>query len=213
MKTSDRGILTVVSGFAGTGKGTVVKELCRRYPEEFVLSVSATTRSPRPGEQDGREYFFKTKEAFEEMIRQEELLEYADYVGNYYGTPRSYVEEQLSQNRNVILEIEIMGAYQIKKIFPEALLIFLAPPSARELQKRLIGRNTETPDVIARRLARACEEASECSGYDFLLINDQVDTCVEDLARIVRMQKMAMGRNLAFLHEFEKELSTILKKS
>ena len=212
MQTVKRGILTVVSGFAGTGKGTVVKELCRRFPDEFVLSVSATTRPPRPREVDGREYFFKTAEQFEEMIRDGQLLEYANYVGNYYGTPRPYVEEQLKKGRNVILEIEIKGAYQIREIFPEALLIFLMPPDAAELRRRLTGRNTESPEVITQRLLKACIEAGECRNYDYLLVNDRVDSCAEKLAQIVRMQSMRMERNRERLESFAQELRTLLQQ-
>ena len=143
-----RGVLAVVSGFSGAGKGTIMKSLMAKY-DNYALSVSATTRNPRPGEEDGREYFFRTREEFEEMIRQDQLIEYARYVENYYGTPKAYVEEQLSAGRDVILEIEIQGAMKIKEQFPESLLLFVTPPSAEELQKRLVGRGTETADVLS----------------------------------------------------------------
>ena len=154
----NKGILVVVSGFSGAGKGTVMKRLMEKY-DDYALSVSATTRKPRPGEEDGREYFFRTRDEFEKLIEEDALLEYARYVENYYGTPRSYVEEQLQAGRNVILEIEIQGAMKIKEKIPEALLVFVTPPTVEELERRLTGRGTETAQVIADRLARAGEEA------------------------------------------------------
>ena len=154
-----KGILIVVSGFSGSGKGTLMKELLSRYPDTYALSISATTRSPREGEEHGREYFFISKDEFEKMIAKEELIEYARYVENYYGTPREYVEQKLDEGKDVILEIEIQGALKVKKAFPDTLLLFVTPPSATELKERLVGRGTETMDVIKSRLDRACEEA------------------------------------------------------
>ena len=153
----NKGILVVVSGFSGAGKGTVMKRLMEKY-DDYALSVSATTRKPRPGVEDGREYFFRTRDEFEKLIEEDALLEYARYVENYYGTPRSYVEEQLRAGRNVILEIEIQGAMKIKEKIPEALLVFVTPPTVEELERRLTGRGTETAQVIADRLATAAEE-------------------------------------------------------
>ena len=147
-----KGILVVVSGFSGAGKGTVMKRLLEKY-DDYALSVSVTTRAPRPGEEDGIAYFFRSREEFEQLIREDALIEYAQYVENYYGTPRSYVEEQLSAGRNVILEIEIQGAMKVKEKIPEALLVFVTPPTVAELEKRLKGRGTETDQVIADRLA------------------------------------------------------------
>ena len=139
---NQRGILIVVSGFSGAGKGTLMKELMKRYEETYALSVSATTRNPREGEVDGREYFFKTTEEFEKMIAKEELIEYARYVENYYGTPRTYVEQQLEAGKDVILEFEIQGALKVKERFPDTLLLFVTPPSVKELRRRLVGRGT-----------------------------------------------------------------------
>ena len=152
---ADSGLLIVISGFSGSGKGTIMKELIRRYPEKYALSISATTRQPREGEQDGREYFFKTKEEFLSMIEHNELLEHAQYVGNYYGTPKAYVQQQLQAHKHVILEIEIQGALKIKEQFPQTLLLFVTPPSAEILKERLTGRGTETEEVIHSRLSRA----------------------------------------------------------
>ena len=145
-----KGVLTVVSGFSGAGKGTVMKRLIQKY-DDYALSISVTTRNPREGERDGIEYFFKTKEEVEAMIENDEFLEYARYVDNYYGTPRFYVEEMLAKGKNVILEIEIQGAMQIKAKNPEAVLVFVTPPSFEELRNRLVGRGTETADVIESR--------------------------------------------------------------
>ena len=153
----NQGVLAVISGFSGAGKGTLMKELMKRYEETYALSVSATTRNPREGEVDGREYFFKTTEEFEKMIAKEELIEYARYVENYYGTPRTYVEQQLEAGKDVILEIEIQGALKVKERFPDTLLLFVTPPSAKELRRRLVGRGTETMEVIESRLARAVD--------------------------------------------------------
>ena len=150
------GILIVVSGFSGSGKGTIMKELLQRY-DNYALSISATTRQPREGEVDGREYFFKTREEFEKMIAKDELIEYAKYVNNYYGTPKAYVQEQLHAGKDVILEIEIQGALKVKEKFPETLLLFVTPPTASELKKRLVGRGTESMELIEQRMLRACE--------------------------------------------------------
>ena len=154
-----KGVLTIVSGFSGAGKGTVMKGLLANY-DNYALSISATTRRPREGEQDGREYFFKTREEFEQMIAEGAFIEYAQYVENYYGTPKAYVEEQLANGKDVLLEIEIQGALQVKKLRPDALLIFITPPSAEILEQRLTGRGTETPEVIAMRMNRGVEEAA-----------------------------------------------------
>ena len=147
MSCRSKGILLVISGFAGTGKGTLVHELLEKY-DNYALSVSATTRSPRPGEVDGVHYFFKSKEEFEEMIHENRLIEYASYVENYYGTPKEYVRQQLENGKDVILEIEIQGALKIKEQFPDTLLLFMVPPSASVLEERLRGRGTETDEVV-----------------------------------------------------------------
>ena len=180
-----RGILIVVSGFSGSGKGTLMKELLSRY-DNYALSVSATTRRPRPGEEEGREYFFKTTGEFEKMIAKDALIEYARYVDNYYGTPRTYVEEQLAAGRDVVLEIEIQGALKVKEKFPDTLLLFVTPPTAGELRRRLVGRGTETMDVIEYRMSRAKEEAEGMDRYDYLIINDDLDECVREMHGIIQ---------------------------
>lgn len=200
----NKGILVVVSGFSGAGKGTVMKELLRRY-DNYALSVSVTTREPRPGEEDGREYFFRTKEEFEELIRRDALIEYAGYVENYYGTPRSYVEEKLAEGRDVILEIEIQGAMKIKEKIPEALLVFVTPPSVEELKNRLEGRGTEPADVIASRLKRAGEEAEGMDAYDYILVNDKLEECVERMHEIIQSEHYRMNRNQEFVKKIKEE--------
>ena len=155
----NRGILAVVSGFSGSGKGTIMKELLQQY-DNYALSISATTRQPREGEMHGREYFFLSKEEFEQLIKEEKLIEYAQYVGNYYGTPSSFVEEQRDAGKDVILEIEVQGALQVKEKFPDTVLLFVTPPSAEELASRLRGRGTETEEVIAKRMEQAVTEST-----------------------------------------------------
>ena len=205
----DRGILIVVSGFSGSGKGTLMKELLARYPDTYALSISATTRSPREGEEDGREYFFVTKEEFEKMIAKGDLIEYAKYVENYYGTPRKYVEQKLEEGKDVILEIEIQGALKVKKAFPDTLLLFVTPPTARELQSRLVGRGTETMDVIRSRMNRACEEAEGMDSYDYLIVNDNLDSCVEEMHEIIQGEHRRSFRNQTFMKEIKEDLERL----
>lgn len=205
-----KGILMVLSGFSGAGKGTLVKRLIQKY-DNYALSVSMTTREPREGEREGVEYFFTTRERFEETIVQNGLVEYALYCGNYYGTPRAYVEEQLAAGKNVILEIEIQGALKIKKKFPESLLVFVTPPSAEELKRRLEGRGTEEPDVIARRLARASEESEGIEAYDYIVVNDKLEECVEELHRLVEASRRAPVRSQELIKEIREELKSFAK--
>ncbi len=205
-----KGILLVVSGFSGAGKGTLMKELLSRY-DNYALSISATTRNPREGETDGREYFFKTREEFEKMIAEDALIEHACYVGNYYGTPRAYVEEQLSLGKDVILEIEIQGALQIKKRFRDTLLLFVSPPDAATLKNRLVGRGTETMEVIENRLARATEEANGIEQYDYFIINDDLDACVRQVHEIIQGEHSRVFRNLELITEIRSELKTFQK--
>lgn len=200
-----KGILIVVSGFSGAGKGTIMKELLKQY-DNYALSISATTRKPRPGEEEGREYFFKTVEEFEKMIAKDELIEYARYVDNYYGTPRAYVEEQLETGKDVILEIEIQGALKVKEKFPETLLMFVTPPTAKELKHRLVGRGTETMDVVEFRMNRAKEEAEGMDKYDYLIVNDVLAECVEEVHQIIRGEHRRSFRNQAFIEHMKEEL-------
>ena len=200
-----QGILVVVSGFSGAGKGTLMKELLKRY-DNYALSISATTRAPREGETDGKEYFFVTKEQFEKMRDERKLIEYAQYVNNYYGTPKEYVEQKMAEGKDVILEIEIQGALKVKKRFPDALLLFVTPPSAEELRRRLVGRGTETLEVINARLARAAEEASGMEAYDYLLVNDDLDRCVEEMHQLIQLQHRKTSYHLDFLSKMREDL-------
>ena len=208
MKTMPKGILTVLSGFSGAGKGTAMKRLMEKY-DDYALSISATTRNQREGEVDGREYFFKATEEFEKMIAQDELIEYARYVNHYYGTPRSYVEEQLENGKDVILEIEIQGALKVKEKFPDTLLVFITPPSAKELRRRLIGRGTESMEVIEQRLARAKEEAEGIDDYDCLIVNDDLESCVDELHSVIQNEKKKVARNGEFISKIRKELNEL----
>ena len=191
MIRKNRGILTVVSGFSGSGKGTIMKELMKKYADSYALSISATTRNPRPGETDGVEYFFRTKEQFEQMIKDDALIEYAQFVGNYYGTPKAYVEEQLEAGKDVILEIEIQGALKVKEKFPDTLLLFVTPPSAKELKNRLIGRGIES--------------------YDYLVVNDVLEDCVEEVHQIIQNEHYRVNRNESAIQEMRNELKTFSK--
>ena len=188
-----KGILTVTSGFSGAGKGTVVKKLTDDYG--YKVSVSATTRQPREGEKDGREYFFITKEEFESRIQAQGFLEYAGYVDNYYGTPAEYVDKELSKGHDVILEIEVCGGLQVKEKRPDAVMIFLVPPSADELKKRLISRGTEDTETIEKRLARAYEETEFIGKYNYVVVNDTVDKCAANLNDIIQNEKKKLIHN------------------
>lgn len=217
---NSKGILVVVSGFSGAGKGTIMKQLMASHGDNYALSISATTRGPRPGEENGREYFFISTDEFKEMISNDELIEYAQYVDNYYGTPRKYVEEQLENGKNVILEIEIQGALKIKEKFPDTLLMFVTAPSSTELKNRLVGRGTETADVIASRLSRAYEESLGVEQYDYLIVNDDLDNCVELVNNIILANKNnntsdfdtnLISSNIEFINNMRNELLSFSK--
>lgn len=205
---NEHGMLVVVSGFSGAGKGTLMKALLNRY-ENYALSISATTRRPRTGEVDGKEYFFVTEEHFKNMIEKQELIEYAQYVNHSYGTPKEYVLNQMKMGKDVILEIEIQGALKVKERFPEAILLFVMPPNAQELKRRLIGRGTESMEVINARLHRAAEEAQGMEAYDYILINDEINTCVEEMHLMIQVQHNRASNNMAFLSQIREELKNI----
>ena len=204
-----KGILIVVSGFSGAGKGTLMKELLKNHPGQYTLSISATTRHPRDGEEDGREYFFITTEEFEKMIAQDQLIEYARYVNNYYGTPRAYVEQKLEEGKDVILEIEIQGAMKVKKAFLETVLLFVTPPTAGELKHRLTVRGTETEEVIDSRLRRAVEEADGMDQYDYLIINDDLERCAKELHDIIQGEHRKSFRNTEFMEKIKQDLQRL----
>ena len=206
----NEGILIVISGFSGAGKGTLMKQLVHSY-DNYALSVSMTTRQPRPGESDGKEYFFVSREVFEKTIAENGLIEYANYCGNYYGTPKEYVEKQLEKGKDVILEIEIQGALKVREQFPTALLLFVMPPSAQELKKRLEGRGTETKEVIDKRLKRATEEAEGIENYDFIVINDKLEECVKEMHGLILAAHETPDRNQEFIDNMRKELENFAK--
>lgn len=208
---TEKGIIAVLSGFSGAGKGTIMKHLLEKYPEKYHLSISATTRAPRQGEQDGREYFFKTTEEFEEMIANGELLEYANFNHNYYGTPRDYVEKLVDEGKDVLLEIEVQGALQVKKLYPEAILLFVTPPSAEELKARLVGRHTETPEVIMERLSISEHESHLMEQYDHLIINDNLDEAVEAVHDIIQSVHFRTERQSAMIAKMQTELTQYAK--
>ncbi len=185
---SIKGMLIVISGPSGSGKGTVVNEL--RKNEMYALSVSMTTRLPRLNEKDSVDYFFRTKEEFLKIREADGFLEHAEFVGNMYGTPKSYVEEKINEGKAVILEIDVIGALQVKKIFNECILIFLIPPTKEILRERLIGRNTEDAIVIERRLKKAEDEITQIDNYDYLIINDKVLNAVNQISCIVSAERL-----------------------
>ena len=198
-----KGFLIVISGFSGVGKGTVVKQLVDKFG--YSLSVSATTRAPREGETDGKEYYFKTVEEFRNLIDYNGFIEWAQYVDNYYGTPRKFVEDEMKAGRDVILEIEVQGAMHVKEQYPDAALIFIAPPSAEALKERLVGRGTEDEKTIAKRIKRATEEAEDIGVYDYIVVNDELDTCVETVHGIIEGRKCLKEYNGAFIEEIKRD--------
>ena len=215
-----KGKLVVISGFSGAGKGTLMKALLAAHPDRYALSVSATTRDPRPGEKDGVDYFFVTDEMFDSMIQKDDFLEYAKYVSHSYGTHRSYVEENLNLGKNVILEIEIQGALKVKEKIKDAVLMFVTAPDAGTLRDRLVGRGTETPEVIAARLARACEESEGIENYDYLVVNDTVDhasalidqlICDEQSQNTGRDQEYRVSANIDFINHMRENLKSFSK--
>ena len=209
-RMNHRGLLVVVSGFSGVGKGTLVKKLVTEC-DNYALSVSMTTRKPREGEIDGVSYFFVDHDTFEQTIAQDGLVEYASYVGNYYGTPKAWVEEQRNSGKDVVLEIEVQGALKVKEKFPDAVLIFVLPPSAKELKRRLEGRGTETQDVVLKRLSRAEEESAFVEQYDYIVVNDDLGACMEAVNGIVRAEHQRPNLNLEHITNLKEELNALVK--
>ena len=199
-----KGRLIVVSGFSGAGKGTVIKRLREKY--DYSLSISATTRAPREGEEDGREYYFKTVDEFMSLIDYNGLIEWAQYVDNYYGTPRKFVEEDIAAGKNVILEIEVQGAMNIKSQYPDAILIFISTKDIDTLRERLTNRGTETPEVINKRIARAAEEAKSMESYEYIVINDDLEECVDTVNSIVVSQSCKKENRTEFLIGIKRQL-------
>ncbi|HFI5269671.1 TPA: guanylate kinase [Streptococcus agalactiae] len=208
---SERGLLIVFSGPSGVGKGTVRQEIFSTPDHKFDYSVSMTTRPQRPGEVDGVDYFFRTREEFEALIKEGQILEYAEYVGNYYGTPLSYVNETLDKGIDVFLEIEVQGALQVKSKVPDGVFIFLTPPDLEELEERLVGRGTDSPEVIAQRIERAKEEIALMREYDYAVVNDQVSLAAERVKRVIEAEHYrvdrVIGRYTNMVKETDKKLS------
>lgn len=208
---SERGLLIVFSGPSGVGKGTVRQEIFSTPDHKFDYSVSMTTRPQRPGEVDGVDYFFRTREEFEALIKEGQMLEYAEYVGNYYGTPLSYVNETLDKGIDVFLEIEVQGALQVKSKVPDGVFIFLTPPDLEELEERLVGRGTDSPEVIAQRIERTKEEIALMREYDYAVVNDQVSLAAERVKRVIEAEHYrvdrVIGRYTNMVKETDKKLS------
>lgn len=204
-----KGRLIVISGFSGAGKGTVVKKLIEKY--NYSLSISATTRAPREGEVDGREYYFKTVDEFKSLIDYNGFIEWAQYVENYYGTPRKFVEDEIAAGKNVILEIEVQGAMNIKAQYPNAILIFITTKDIETLHNRLSSRGTETEEVIKKRLARAAVEAQSMEAYEYIVVNDELDECVDAVNSIVVTETCKKENNTQFLIDIKQELENFNK--
>ena len=201
-----RGLLIALSGPSGVGKGTVRAAIFSKGEQKFVYSISATTRLPRTGETDGVDYFFKTREEFEQMIQNKQLLEYAEYVGNYYGTPLEYVENTLATGKDVFLEIDVQGAIQVRELMPEGVFIFLTPPDLNELESRIVNRGTDSDEVIAKRMKTAREELELMKYYDYSVVNDTVDNAVQKIEAIIQTEHLRIVRNLDTIEELEEIL-------
>ncbi|MCR4606052.1 MAG: guanylate kinase [Eubacterium sp.] len=204
---SKKGVLCVMSGFSGAGKGTIVGELLKK--SDYQLSISCTTRKPREGEQNGREYFFVSRDEFEKMIASGDMIEYAEYAGNYYGTPKKAVNDWLMEGKEVILEIEVQGGMQVRKLFPDAVLIFVVPPSATELHNRLKNRGTENDDQIRLRLEQTTREVSYIKDYDYMIINENLDDAVEQIDGIINNQKSKPAFAEDTINKLKQELSEL----
>ena len=211
IKSKSNGQLIVISAPSGAGKDTVVKELMKKYGDNKWVSVSATSREARPGEKEGIDYFYLTKEEFEKNIKEDFFLEYTNYAGNYYGTPKKYIKEKLDEGVDVILIIEIEGAMNVKKLIPEALFIFIMPPSIKELVRRLKNRGTETNEKILKRFNQTYKEINEVTKYNYVVVNDIVENAVEKVNSIINAEKCRVDRiEEVFLDTKEEEIHGML---
>ncbi|HPC99826.1 MAG TPA: guanylate kinase [Acetivibrio sp.] len=196
------GLLVIVSGPSGTGKGTVLKHL-KDSDDSIRFSVSATTRTIRQGEMEGLNYFFKTREEFESMIKNSQLLEWVEYCGNYYGTPKEYIESTIKEGYDCLLEIEVEGAANVKKTYPDCVSVFILPPSFEELKRRIQNRATEEPENVIRRLERAKEEMAYIKNYDYVIVNDKIEDAVESLRSILKAEKLKFNRNCKIIEQLK----------
>ena len=203
-----KGILIVMSGFSGAGKGTIVKEMLKRYGDDYKLSISATTRQPRKGEVDGKDYFFLTKDKFESMIEQDGFVEWAEYVGNYYGTPKKWVDEQLEQGNKIILEIEMQGALKVRQKFKDALLLLITPPDYLTLKERLINRGTEDMETVSNRLKRAVKETEYIEQYNHVIVNNSVAEAAEEINELVCREVEKRHMHEEFIENFINHYNT-----
>ncbi len=206
---SEKGQLIVISGFSGAGKGTVVKGLVEKYA--YSLSVSMTTRSPRPGEVDGKEYYFKTREEFQTLIDYNGFIEWAQYVDNFYGTPRKFVEEEMAAGRDVILEIEVQGAAIVKKQYPDSTLIFITTKDAATLRERLTGRGSETPEQVNKRMLRASDEVNHIDKYDYIVVNDEINTCIDTVNSVILSEKCKREAQGSLIEHLREEFKAAAK--
>ena len=211
IRSKNTGQIIVISAPSGAGKGTIIKKLLENNSKDRWLSVSATSRKPRTGEKEGVNYYFITEDEFKNKIKEEYFLEYTNYAGNYYGTPKEYIREKINKGIDVILEIEIEGATNIKKLIPEALFIFIMPPSLKELVKRLKGRGTETNDKIIKRFNAAYREVNEVTKYNYVVVNDEIDTAVDKIESIIKAEKCRVDRiEEVYLDTKEEEIHELL---
>lgn len=205
-----QGLLIVISGFSGAGKGTIVRQLVSQYG--YSLSISCTTRSPREGEVDGKDYHFKTREEFKRLIDYNGFIEYAQYVENYYGTPRAFVEEEMAKGNHVILEIEVQGAMNIKRQYPDSVLLFITAPSAGELKARLEGRGSEDKQAVEKRMKQAVVESNSMSTYDYIVVNDDITACVKHIHDIIDAETSKSCHKVDFIEQIKQELKEIGKE-
>ena len=211
IKSKNTGQIIVISAPSGAGKGTIIKKLLENNSKDRWLSVSATSRKPREGEKEGVNYYYLTEEEFKKKVDEDYFLEYTNYAGNYYGTPREYIKKKVNKGIDVFLEIEIEGANNIKKLIPEALFIFIMPPSLKELVKRLKGRGTETNEKIIKRFNAAYKEVNEVTKYNYVVVNDEVDTAVDKIEAIIKAEKCRVDRiEEVFLDTKEEEIHELL---
>jgi guanylate kinase len=205
--SNSRGNLFVISGFSGAGKGTIMRWFKKQ--EQYAVSVSCTSRAPRPNEKEGVDYYYITHEEYLKRVSEGYFLEHATYVDHGYGTPAAFVEENLAAGKDVLLEIEMQGALQVKEAYPDTTLIFITPPSAGELKRRLTSRNTETPEQIGKRLRRAAQEGAYMDQYDYIVVNDCLDTCIQELDALIKSQRYRLCNNRDLVGKIQEELKTL----